>query len=130
MLETRFEKETEHKVVDIEFLWDIAHSDPQDVLEIVEIVQQNPKENIVKLKKALSENNYHVVKQIAHSGAGASANCGIVLFSRMWRELELLASQNKSIEELNEKAECSFIEFSKVERELEKIIINIKGTPH
>ncbi len=124
-----FDGDSQTPAVDKQHLWDISLGDPQEVLELIEIVLSNLKENIAGLEDAVRGGKYEVVKKISHSCAGASANCGITTLGQIWRELEQMALSLKPIKELEEKATEVFIEFKRAETELKKLVGEIQIMP-
>ncbi|MDB6027515.1 MAG: Signal transduction histidine-protein kinase BarA [Verrucomicrobiales bacterium] len=95
--------------VDTIRLLDLTDGDREEMREFVELYLQQTSEQLAGLKAAIEERAAEKIRLLAHTGAGASATCGITSMETLLREMEMCA-RNKTLNDtpaLLERAEIA-----------------------
>jgi HPt (histidine-containing phosphotransfer) domain-containing protein len=85
----------ESSPVDLERLREIVGDDEQGMQELVALYLQQTAADLVKLQAALAGESARDVERLAHSCAGASASCGMVVITPLFKELVHAARDNR-----------------------------------
>jgi two-component system sensor histidine kinase/response regulator len=81
--------------VDLARLQELTGGDSQEMLELVELYLEQTAADLVRLHAAIQAEAIAEIERLAHSSAGASANCGMVAMITPLRVLELEAHGGK-----------------------------------
>jgi two-component system sensor histidine kinase/response regulator len=87
--------EPDTPIVDLGQLREVVGQEAQEMQALVELYLRQTAEDIARLKAAIWTGSPRDVERIAHSCAGASANCGMVSIVLPLRELEQAARENR-----------------------------------
>jgi CheY-like chemotaxis protein len=82
------------KLLDIDRLNDFSEGNRDAAQELVDLYLQQIQEQMQTLKSKFSERNAKEVQRIAHSCAGASATCGILAMTPLFKRVEHLAAED------------------------------------
>jgi CheY-like chemotaxis protein len=74
--------------VDVERLHEFAGDDPQALQELVELYLGQAEQQQADLEAAVAAKDAHAIRRVAHSWAGSSATCGVIVLVAPLRELE------------------------------------------
>jgi len=85
--------EVAEKLLDIERLNDFSEGNRDAAQELVDLYIQQIQEQMQNLKAKFSEGSIKDVQRIAHSCAGASATCGILAMTPLFKRVEHLAAE-------------------------------------
>jgi len=85
-------------VVDIDRLAEFAGGSMTSLVEITGLYLTQTHEQLERIVAALQQGDGASVAKLAHSSAGASGVCGVVLMEKLFRELERLGRDSKLAE--------------------------------
>lgn len=80
--------EAEKILVEMDRLLDLSGGSPESLRELLDLYFKQTTEQLAQLETAIRANQAEVVRQVAHSCAGASATLGMVRLVPLLRELE------------------------------------------
>lgn len=80
---------------DMERLREFSNDDPSSLRELIQLYYHQTENRIAKIQEALASGASQEVRHLAHSGAGASATCGMPRMARIFSELEKLGLENR-----------------------------------
>jgi signal transduction histidine kinase/HPt (histidine-containing phosphotransfer) domain-containing protein len=80
--------EVEKSLVEMDRLLDLGGGSPESLRELLDLYFKQTTEQLAQLESAIRVNHAEVVRQVAHSCAGASATLGMTRLVPLLRELE------------------------------------------
>ena len=109
--------------VDLERLMEFSDGTPESLRELIVLYIEQTRKQLGELNAAVQADDASEVRRIAHSSAGASATCGMLVIAPLLRELEHRGAEGQLAGTKELCAQCE-TEFTRIRELLESILSN------